>query len=130
MLKNNFLFIIGEFMDVFLRKNPDLTPKMPEYSAARLTKSYVAFYKTYHCNEFLESGKNFRVVKCGYCDYHYDEKYRQGRLKDDTEWCQIEIMAQFTPPDCNYFFVKAEDLEPLNDPDFKFWVGGERVEDL
>ena len=107
-------------MRTCLSENSKLTPKMPEYSAATLTKSYVDFYKSSYCSEFLESGKNFRVNKCGYSEYYFDEKLRQKGLKNNTEWCEIEIMDQFTPPDCRDFYVKAEDLEPIKDPNFRF----------
>ena len=32
-------------------------------------------------------------------------------------------MDSSSPPDCCDFFVKAEDLEPINDPDFAFGSG-------
>ena len=103
-----------------LRKNTELTPKMPEYTPVILKKSYVDFYDSHYCNEFLESGKYFRITQCGYYEYYVDEKYRQLDLKDSAEWCEIELMAECTPPDCSDFFVKAEDLERVKIPNFKF----------
>ena len=94
-------------MAPFLLKNPELTPKMPEYSKAILTKSYVDFYKPGYCSE------------CGFSEYDFDEKLRQKGLKNNTEWCQIELMDRDIPPDCYDFFVKAKDLKQIEDPDFR-----------
>ena len=121
MLKNDFLFIIGEFMRTCFEKNSELTPKMPENSAARLTKSYVDFYKSSYCGEFLEVGKAFLVNECGYSEYYFDEKLRLQGPKNDIEWCQIDVMDRSSPPDCREFYVHAADLEPIEDPDFHFY---------
>ena len=110
-------------MKRFLRKNSKITPKMLEYSAAILTKSYVDSNKLVYCNEFLQAGKAFRVLECGFSDYYFDENLRKKGIKNNIEWCKIEIMDQSAPPDCCYFFVKAKDLEPINDPDFAFGSG-------
>ena len=107
-------------MRAFLRKNPELTPKMPENSAARLTKSYVEVYNLQHCNEFLEPGKAFLVNECGFSEYCFDESYIPTGPKNDIEWCQIEIMDRDVPPDCSEFYVHAADLELIEDPDFYF----------
>ena len=106
-------------MAPFLLKNPELTPKMPEYSKAILTKSYVDFYTSDYCSDFLELGKTIRVIECGFSEYDFDEKLRQKGLKNNTEWCQIEIMDRDIPPDCYDFFVKAKDLKQIEDPDFR-----------
>ena len=107
-------------MNPFLRKNPKITPKMPEYSPAILTKSYVEFYKNFRCREFLKEGKAFRVIECGFYEYDYDENYRKKGLKNNIEWCEIEIMDRSSPPDCCDFFVKADDLNLITRPNFKF----------
>ena len=107
-------------MRAFLRKNPKLTPKMPENSAARLTKSYVEVYNLEHCNQFLEPGKAFLVNECGLSDFYFDENLGQQGLKDGIEWCEIEVMDIDSPPDCSEFYVKAEDLDRIEDPNFKF----------
>ena len=107
-------------MIAFLRKNPELTPKMPENSAARLTKSYVEVYNLEHCNEFLEPGKAFLVNKCGFSEYYFDPLYIPKGPKNDIEWCEIDVMDRDVPPDCSEFYVKAEDLERIEDPTFTF----------
>ena len=116
-------------MRAFLRKNPELTPKMPENSAARLTKSYVEVYNLQHCNEFLEPGKAFLVNECGLSYFYFDENLGQQGLKDNIEWCEIEVMDQYSPPDCREFYVKAEDLKPIEDPTFRFQVAGFKKKD-
>ena len=116
-------------MRVYLRTNPELTPKLPENSAATLTKSYVEVYNLEDCSEFLESGKNFMVNKCGLYDYYFDEKHRQQGLKDNIEWCEIEVMDQYAPQDCHEFYVKAEDLKPIEDPTFRFQAAGLKKKD-
>lgn len=110
-------------MDICLRKNSKLTPKMAEYSPAILTKSYVDSNKFTHGIEFLQAGKAFRVLECGFSEFYLDEKYRTKGIKNNIEWCQIEIMDRSAPFDCHDFFVKAEDLEPITDPDFAFGSG-------
>ena len=120
MLKNNFLFIIGEFMYPFLRENPKLTPKMPEYSKAILTKSYVDYYKRDYCSVFLEADKAFLVLECGFSEYYHDGRYIPEGPKNDIEWCKIEIMDRDVPPDCSEYYVKAEDLEQTEDSTFTF----------
>ena len=117
-------------MIAYLRKNSELTPKMPENSAARLTKSYVEFCKRYHCNEFLEPGKDFLVNECGLSYFYFDEKGRQQGLKDNIEWCEIQVMDQYSPPDCPEIYVKAEDLERIEDPTFRFKVAGFKKKDV
>ena len=107
-------------MDLFLRENPKITPKMPEYSPAILTKSYVDCYKSGYCSEFLEAGKAFLVLKCGFSEYCFDESYIPTGPKNDIEWCQIEIMDRDVPPDCSEFYVHAADLKLIEDPDFYF----------
>lgn len=107
-------------MDLFLRKNSELTPKMPEYSAAILTKSYVDFYDLYYCSEFLEAGKPCLVLECGFSEYYFDVPYIPKGPKNDIEWCKIDVMDRDIPPDCSEFYVKAEDLERIEDPTFTF----------
>ena len=108
-------------MQLFLRKNPELTPKMPEYSPAILTKSYVDFYKPGYCSEFLEAGKPCLVLECGLSDYNFDDNFRKKDPKNNIEWCEIEVIDKDLPPDCSEFYVHAADLEPIEDPDFHFY---------
>ena len=107
-------------MDLFLRENPKITPKMPEYSKAFLTKSYVDCYKPDYCSEFLEAGKPCLVLKCGFSEYYFDEPYIPTGPKNDIEWCEIDVMGRDIPPDCSEFYVKAEDLDRIEDPNFRF----------
>ena len=107
-------------MHLFLRENPKLTPKMPEYSKAILTKSYVDFYKSGYCNEFLEAGKPFLVLECGFSEYYHDELYIPEGPKNSIEWCEIEIVDRDSPQDCREFYVKAEDLERIENPNYRF----------
>ena len=108
-------------MQLFLRKNSEIIPKIPENSAARLTKSYVDFYDSDYCSEFLQEGKAFLVIKCGLSDYNFDDNLRTQDPKNNIEWCEIELMDPLVPPDCFEFYVKAADLEPIEDPDFHFY---------
>ena len=107
-------------MRTCFEKNSELTPKMPEYSKATLTKSYVDFYHLDHCSEFLEAGKPCLVLECAFSEYYFDEKLRLQGLKNDIEWCQIDVMHRDIPPDCREFYVKAEDLVQIEDPNFTF----------
>ena len=116
-------------MRVYLRENPELKPKMPKNSAAILTKSYVDSYKYHDCGEFLKAGKACLVLECGFYDYYFDEEHRQKGLKDSIEWCEIEIMDQYSPPDCGEFYVKAEDLKLIEDPEFRFQAAGLKKKD-
>ena len=50
-------------MTDLLIKNLNLTPKMSEYTAPILTKSYVDSNKLIDCHQFLQAGKAFRVQK-------------------------------------------------------------------
>lgn len=104
-------------MQLFLRENPEITPKIPENSPAKLTKSYVEYYKYYYCSEFLQEGKAILVIKCGLSDYGFDDNLRTKDPKNNIEWCEIEVIDRLLPPDCYEFYVHATDLELIEDRD-------------
>ena len=102
------------------KKNLTLTPKILKDSPAILKKNYIESNQLVLCHEFLKAGAIFRVVECGFSTFYVDDQFQIKNIKNETEWCKIQIMDSYSSPDCCDFFVKAEDLEPIKDPDFAF----------